>query len=417
MGTDQPTDGRTKRDRESRSTRLTDGNQKKKESITNRRTSLLVYLSTYGRTDPRIKDSFSVPLTGVAVYLALIHLTVLGKVFGCDENMDEVFRGVMVTSIPLLTISLISGIFFLLVLLRSFQGIRKLFIVMQQICIIVFLSIQLFQSLTFHSFSETDTNSDFTRVGKFLYSIAQKDHLDLAKDMSIGSIVKIIMEVVKNFAYYEYYFATMLHSVDLYVMICNPLNYDTFRETGNVMKIVAIGSAICFIANCERLAELFVHIIFPDIIADEIEQNYFFKQSLRQGIDIFNIVKYVLLKLIFSVAVAKMAVLTRTGLRQSAKMSNNKTKQSTHHRLFIFSLVPLFMSIFYTVSEVFLIIHPILKTENNECTKHWFYREGIQFSISATLFMIGSFLFNGCFFLLFPKVRKTITGFCGRSNS
>ena len=171
----------------------------------------------------------------------------------------------------------------------------------------------------------------------------------------------------------------------------------------------------CFIANCDRLAELFVHIIFPNIIADEIEQNYFFKQSLRQGIDIFNIVKYVLLKLMFSVAVAKMAVLTRTGLRHSAKMSNNKTKQSTHHRLFIFSLVPLFMSIFYTVSEVFVIIHPILKTENNRCS--WFNREDIQFSISATLFTIGSFLFNGCFFLLFPKVRKTMTGFCGCSNS
>ena len=179
----------------------------------------------------------------------------------------------------------------------------------------------------------------------------------------------------------------------------------------NVIKIVTFGSLICVIINCEQLAFILLDTIFRENNADDIYEKSFLKAKIIFGINVFNAVKVTLVKGIFSIAVVKMFLMTRNGLRQSAKMSNNKNKQSVHYRLFVISLIPLFLSILFTATEVLDVIKPILKDKYG-CEHHWVIRDDVTLGLSASLFTFGSFVYFGGYLILFPQIRQTVTECC-----
>ena len=209
----------------------------------------------------------------------------------------------------------------------------------------------------------------------------------------------------------------MMNSVDLYMMICRPLKYDDFRETRNVVKMIAIGSGVCILINCEHVALILLDTLYSSNVANVILERFHLTEKIILGIHIFSAVKIIITKGIYSIAVIKISLMTRNGLRQSAKMSNNnKNKENAHRRLFIFSLIPLFLSILFTANEVLFVVKSILRTDNL-CYPHWIFRHDVTFGISASFFTFGSLVYFGGYLILFPQIRQTVITCCTSSGS
>ena len=75
-----------------------------------------------------------------------------------------------------------------------------------------------------------------------------------------------------------------------------------------------------------------------------------FKYRVEYILGIFGFVKVFAFKFAFSMAVARLAWLTRKGLLESARIF--KKQQKLLRQIFLFSLIPLFINAVFTVPEV-----------------------------------------------------------------
>ena len=147
-----------------------------------------------------------------------------------------------------------------------------------------------------------------------------------------------------------------MQSLDLYMMICHPLNYEKFKETKNVVKMLLIGSFICLAAACDNLIPIFVEIKYSFATLDENVKSFSTQESIVFGVGIFSAVKMTSMKLVYTKAIIKMAIRSRNELRHSAEMSNSQNKIQLYRRLFLFTLIPVFLSLLFTVQESFFVL-------------------------------------------------------------
>ena len=265
--------------------------------------------------------------------------------------------------------------------------------IIQQMCIIVYLVSTLLQNIL--SIESSESLADF---GNNLSSLAKNGQ-------SLHIISKGLVQLVQSFAYYEYYFMSMMHSLDLYKIVCHPLKYDDFKETRNIIKLISYGSVICFVSSGDHVVSVAIGLTLNKDTNDAIENKDLIR-NMSLAVHIGNAVKIVLLKTYYSVSIPRMAVLTRKGLKQSENMSNRNDKQSAHHRLFLFTLIPLLLSFLFTIKEIIIVGKPFIETLDSGCSPHWLHRKDVTLVISTALFTFGSFTYFAGYIALFPKIRE-----------
>ena len=101
----------------------------------------------------------------------------------------------------------------------------------------------------------------------------------------------------------------------------------------NMMKYLLVGSSLCMIVASDNLGLLVLHAAFPsekptaDFVTYEEEGAITANVSL--GMRIFNSIKMIVFKMIYSISICKLVFLTKKGLKASMNMSNISKSKKT----------------------------------------------------------------------------------------
>ena len=128
-------------------------------------------------------------------------------------------------------------------------------------------------------------------------------------------LLQRIFSFISFFSYYKFYFISWMQSIDVQQMVCEPLMYSEFCSKKNMMKYLLVGSSLCMIVASDNLGLLVLHAAFPgekpaaDFLTYVEEGDITTKISL--GMRIFNSIKMIVFKTIYSISICKLAFLTK----------------------------------------------------------------------------------------------------------
>ena len=200
---------------------------------------------------------------------------------------------------------------------------------------------------------------------------------------------------------------SFLHSFDFQVMVCHPLEYAEFRLAENLVVIVAKGMFVCLILATDQLVSLFV-LLIP--VTEDVLDSLQTILDILYYIEIFAVVKMVVMKAIYSVTIFKIAYMTKAGLENSCQVSgiNDKKRQAMLKSIFYFSLIPFFLNILFVVHEALSINTNLIQGPGEGVLSDRMRQPDVQLTLTLVVFTIGSFSYYIGYWVLFPKLRNTL---------
>ena len=324
-------------------------------------------------------------------------------------SVKDAERAIMAAG-TLLGISGLGGIIYLPILLKSLNGMRRLYIVLQQICIIGFLMTQL---LTHVLMQEPEYIYNMETVG---FDTGRNADISLLGVLTRKKVSSLFL----SFFHYGQYALSLLQSVDIYQMIHDPIKYADFCSKCNVLKLLLIGLCGCFLMVLEDVIVIIVgHMMITDpkeFVFDGPQMAQF--HSFTEVLKICSLVKFTLIKFIYSVVIIIIATRTKKALNESARLIANNNKSSLYQGLFVFTLVPLGLNFWYSFSECLDEILPLsdlvqTRKLHSYTVSVTLLRKDVRMYISACTATVGSFAYFIAFPILFPKVRESIL--CGKN--
>ena len=221
-----------------------------------------------------------------------------------------------------------------------------------------------------------------------------------------------------QFTFYHLYYAlSLMHSIDIHVMVCEPMKYAEFCQIQALMKHLGLGFAISLGASADHLVNFLIKLIRLNGDLSNT-RHLMITFDIIRALDVFTAIKMIIMKTVYSMIVIRLALKTKASLNESESMTANQAegerrqqRKTLHRRLFHFSLIPLFLNFLFLVYEIFDIGRPFVKLERQamDCVApHLFSQFWVQMVITAVVFTVGSFSYViGCL-VLFPKVREAI---------
>ena len=202
---------------------------------------------------------------------------------------------------------------FLPILIKCLAVVQRAFIILQQICIFGFL-ITITGRYAF-------LNKHFYQY--FLNLVWHEDGLTAEKVEALRQTLLF----VRNSFLYLYYFFSMMLTYDIYKMVYDPIKYKEFANICHILKCILIGFCCCLLLNGDDFSQ-----IFAQLILMKIEKNKFIDGTkhdtfnrFSSGIYLFNIVKYILLKVVYSTIIAYLAIKTKNALKTMSLAVMNGT--------------------------------------------------------------------------------------------
>ena len=294
--------------------------------------------------------------------------------------------------------------FFLPLLVKVLKGPRRIFIILQQLSILCFLAFSLISNWS---------NSDVSDMQKAMEQVSEFRNKSTTTAVIKSVVFGKTVEFFQDFCYYEFYFLAWMHSWDMYEMICNPLKYADFCKKLHLIKVILSGTGVCALLACTNIVNMTIAIILLTF-NDGLDQSVLKYNNITDGINIFDIIKTVILKVVYSVVITRLSLSSKSGLDQSSKMASNQNDQkSIFKKFFYFSLMPIFINILFLIHEIPDATFSVFN--ESTCGSH-LVRVDIRFCLTTSAVTIGllSYLFS--FLILFPKIRKTIIH-CGTDNN
>ena len=317
-----------------------------------------------------------------------------------DLEGKDASRAVVATGI-MLGISGLGCLVYLPILLKSLNGVRRVYIVLQQICIIGFL---LTNMLNHAIMNESN-----------YYYVVYTSGVQTKMDISLAEVFvrRLLASLFQAFFLYGQYFLSFMQSWDVYNMIQNPLSYAEFCQKSNILKYLAVGLGVNLGLVLEKIAKIIVALVVITDIKEYLDHGPQMKRYHRitDILDKYRLTKFVLTKMIYSVVIIIIAIRTKAALKESSDLTTDKTKKRLYKRLFLFTLIPLGINFWNLSSECLDEIWPLSEgLYGNDNTK-FFIQKDTRTYISASTATIASFSYFVAFPLLFPKVKQSIT--CG----
>ena len=240
-------------------------------------------------------------------------------------------------------------------------------------------------------------------------SVNKDDNLNQTRAVPYLLMKKKTVKLFQYFSYFTYYFFSLMQSIDIYKMVCDPFSYSEYSELKNIVRQLVIGCSICFLLACDNFTYIAAAaIVLKDpskyLLDWSPEMNFYFRIS--RCTEIFHAVKILTMKLLYSGLVIFLSHKTRLGLLESENMANvrNQAKVSAQRRIFLFALVPLGINFFYLIPELLIEIfpNPQLISMDSGTTPPVHVRS----CISACMVTIGSFSYFIAYPIVFPAVRR-----------
>ena len=304
----------------------------------------------------------------------------------------------------MLGVSGLGCLIYLPILMKSLIGLRKVFIILQQVCTVGFL---LTQMLSYVIMNEADY--------WYTYSALTDNHMQI----TLAELYwrRELSSVFQSFFLYLQYFLSFMLSWDIYKMIHDPLSYAEFCTKSNISKYLGAGVIVSFALVLENVIEI---IAVPMIITDpkrfvfgRPQQMQFL--SLSNVLDKYSLVKFIITKVIYSGVIIKIAAKTKAALQQSTELNSDTGKVRLYKRLFLFTLIPLGINFWYLFPECLDEIWPLYKIDISDTDRNFFSRKDTRTYIHSIMATLASFTYFVAFPLLFPTIKASIkaTFMCG----
>ena len=200
---------------------------------------------------------------------------------------------------------------------------------------------------------------------------------------------------------------SLLQSLDVYVMICWPLNYSAFCETKSFLKYLSFGSVSCLLLSLDDLLTLFTKIqlyFFSDSNTISIYIDLITKDSVVYRANIFKVIKIPLVKFIFVSVIVKMANSVRKSLKQSEGMGNHHAGNLSL-RLYLYTLLPILFGLLLLPHEILSVVRDF-----GYSNKSILFREDIIFVMAACTYTLASITYYMAYLILFRSVREALCG-------
>ena len=222
--------------------------------------------------------------------------------------------------------------------------------------------------------------------------------------------IEILFAILRNIFQYQFYLTSLMQSMDVYKMVCSPFDYKEYSSMKNLIKQILVGTMVCLALCLDTVARGF---LLPAVIHGG-HGGQSKAGSIAKGIAVVEVVKTVSFKILYSIAICRLAYMTKKGLSQSFEISQDAKRKRKHQRIFYFTLIPFFLNLVFVGQEVmdwdFQTLGKIV-TQDIALSEYISQNMGnINGSASQivrlVLFSLGSFAYTIGLFILFPHVRK-----------
>ena len=266
----------------------------------------------------------------------------------------------------------------------NLKGPRRIFTILQQICVVLYMSIFMVFQLWIKE------NTSFEALSKIINS-----------EYYFFQLSKITLALFQEFLYINHYFLSLMQSIDVHVMICNSFKYESFSSGKNVVKMVVIGACVSFVLSGDKVANA----IFCTY---QLAYTYEFSvyPKFFRGSGWFSFVKIGIIKILYTIAVVKIGHSVKTKLQTSLQLTNRNDRAQVYQSLGIFVYIPLIVNLILIGHDVPLYILPRFYEANNCKQENLLDDEMAINNLSAGFFSLASFLHIFGYLILFPKLRN-----------
>ena len=318
------------------------------------------------------------------------------KGIGCNWITVYRQREIVVAYSTLLAIMVLCAVIFTPVFKKYLQFTKFMLFTLQMVDVVFFLSLGIVMN---HVFSEF-----------FIDNIVDVFRLDSELDAELGQIrvlmLKKVVAFFMSFFYLFYYFLSLMQSFDLYSMICNPFQYADLVQKHVIWKYLGWGSILCLVLASDDL-----WVVFAALYWFRNSRTYLLQfktyDKISGNIDKFTIGKIIVIKVVYAIAIVRMAWKTKKALEESAKMAGSKAKVNLHRRLFYFSLLPFCLNVVSSIPEAIteLTQHTGTGVDFDCLTHSWYQRVEVKEIMLGTVLPIACISYIVAYLVIFQQLR------------
>ena len=305
---------------------------------------------------------------------------------------EEITFFSIVTCIVILAMSVISGVCSIPLLGWYLKGPRKVYSILQQLCITLYL---IFLVATQTSINRNNNNPHFKSIP--LGTLSSYVEFWVEQFLSLGRWI----------LYCDFYFFSLMQSVDVYVMICHSFEYEGFTKTRNIVKITAIGASLCCLGCVDNLVRTSYEYMF---LQDIIDYDYDFLRRMLRGTWYFAIVKLGVIKIAYAVTISKIGYAVKSKLDASTELMRNDERVSLYQSLTKFVYIPLITNFILLghdipyLANLYLISYSVCDSNISSNIGFWQNMSAIGFTIASFSHVLG-------YAFLFPKLANAFACF------
>ena len=218
--------------------------------------------------------------------------------------------------------------------------------------------------------------------------------------------IKNALSLGRWILYFGLYYLSLMHSVDVYVMICRAFDYESFRKRRNIMRMLIVGGVFCVLMCIEDPVRMSYEYRF---LSFDIDHDLYFYEKLMHGIWCFSIAKLCLLKTVYAVIVAKIGSAIKLELDSSLEIMSNAKRASIYQSLKSFVYIPSLINVILLSHDIPYFASSYFYLRGYCEPANYFYQDkGTLHNISAFGFALASFSHVLGYLFLFPKFRNAL---------
>ena len=325
--------------------------------------------------------------------MSFLQTHAVSHVFDCATIKKPPKLTLIVPFALALSLSILLGICFIPLLAHHLKGARRIYTMAQQISIILNSILCGLTRLMFDSTTLMEKYSD-----RVVYSAA---------------LLEYVSGLLRSVLYYNFYFLSLMQSIDIYIMVCWSFHYKKFSSTVAGLRMVALGAGLCLLLCSDELAIVIrIAVTSSTFLENHVVADISSAMNSWQKFDriakIFSLVKLCLIKIGFAIAIARIAQLVRKQLISSMAMAaNNVDRKKKYTSLVAFVCIPLLMDVIFIIYDatLFLVFFNVYEKED-KCN---YGDDGFSIddiAVRAFVFAVNSFIQSISYLVLFPKFRK-----------
>ena len=304
-----------------------------------------------------------------------------------------------------LFIMISSGILFIPGIVKHIKGLKRLIILLQQLA----LSAQLLHLTLHHALSIESVSSYFAPV------FSDEDDASLTElqfehaSFDHRSAAQAATTFISEYLHTQYYFFSLVQTLDVYVMICKPFDYKEFSGKKNLCVLMLKGCLACLLYASLKIVAIASPFIWS-IKETHYHRLFLKRMNVKWWISVVHVAKLVIGKLVYTVVIWVMAKSINKALKESAEMKN-QSNQTIHKRLFRFALIPLFLNFCFLPYEAVTAYIPFYSHGKTDCAGKSLVPIllGAQIAEVASI-LVASMLSYAAYMVLFSNLRQSF--FC-----